>query len=132
VIAAWTVALLPEVLPNRMLKQQRFSISLRISYAEVTRAEATRCSHARCVTTRRIDTMPKTNEVAKHHLIALICAFCKQADEAFAWLNRAYAIRNDGLIFTKVEPLLKSFHNAPQFPAFLKYSTCQPEITFRL
>jgi DNA-binding winged helix-turn-helix (wHTH) protein/TolB-like protein len=54
------------------------------------------------------------------YLIALIYAFRNQPDEAFAWLDRAYAARNDGLIFTKVEPLLKSLHNDPRFPALLK------------
>ncbi len=54
------------------------------------------------------------------YLIALIYASRNQSDEAFSWLNRAYATRNDGLIFTKVEPLLKSLHNDPRFSALLK------------
>jgi TolB-like protein/DNA-binding winged helix-turn-helix (wHTH) protein len=54
------------------------------------------------------------------YLIALIYASRNQPDEAFAWLNRAYVARNDGLIFTKVEPLLKGLHNDPRFPALLK------------
>ena len=39
---------------------------------------------------------------------------------AFAWLDRAYVQRDDGLIFTKVEPLLKSLHNDPRFTGLLK------------
>jgi hypothetical protein len=42
------------------------------------------------------------------YLIAEIYAFRNQSDEAFEWLDRAYAKRDDGLIFTKVDPLLKS------------------------
>jgi len=42
------------------------------------------------------------------------------ADKAFEWLDRAYAQRDGGLIFTKVDPLLKSLHNDPRYAAFLK------------
>jgi TolB-like protein/DNA-binding winged helix-turn-helix (wHTH) protein len=54
------------------------------------------------------------------YLIAEVYAFRNQSDEAFAWLDRAYVQRDDGLISTKVEPLLKSLHNDPRFAAFLK------------
>ena len=54
------------------------------------------------------------------YLIAEIYAFRNQSDKAFAWLDRSYAKRNDGLIHTKVDPLLKSLHNDPRFPALLK------------
>ena len=53
-------------------------------------------------------------------LIAEIYAFRNQPDEAFEWLDRAYASHDDELIYTKVEPLLKSLHNDPRFAAFLK------------
>jgi tetratricopeptide (TPR) repeat protein len=52
--------------------------------------------------------------------IAEIYAFRNQSDEAFEWLDRAYAKHDDNLIFTKVEPLLKSLHNDPRFAALLK------------
>jgi TolB-like protein/DNA-binding winged helix-turn-helix (wHTH) protein/Tfp pilus assembly protein PilF len=52
--------------------------------------------------------------------IALVYAFRNQADEAFEWLDRAYAQRDSGLIGTKVEPLLKSLHSDPRYAAFLK------------
>ena len=52
--------------------------------------------------------------------IAMIYAFRNQSDEAFEWLERAYAQHDGGLIFTKVEPLLKNLHNDPRFAAFLK------------
>jgi TolB-like protein/DNA-binding winged helix-turn-helix (wHTH) protein len=54
------------------------------------------------------------------YLIAEIYAFRNQSDEAFEWLDRAYAKHDDGLIDMKVEPLLKSLHNDPRFAAFLK------------
>jgi hypothetical protein len=40
--------------------------------------------------------------------------------KAFEWLDRAYAKHNDGLIQTKVDPLLKSLRNDPRFATFLK------------
>jgi TolB-like protein/DNA-binding winged helix-turn-helix (wHTH) protein len=52
--------------------------------------------------------------------VAEVCAFRNQPDEAFEWLDRAYAKRNNGLIQTKVDPELKSLHKDPRFAAFLK------------
>src|SRR6185437_15512096 len=52
--------------------------------------------------------------------IATIYAFRNQTDEAFEWLDRAYAQRDPSLGATKLEPLLKSLHNDPRFAAFLK------------
>jgi hypothetical protein len=54
------------------------------------------------------------------YLIAEIYAFRNQSDEAFEWLDRAYTKRDDGLIATKVDPLLKSLRNDPRFTALLK------------
>ena len=42
------------------------------------------------------------------------------ADEAFQWLDRAYAAHDHGLIGTKVDPLLKNLHNDPRYTALLK------------
>jgi TolB-like protein/DNA-binding winged helix-turn-helix (wHTH) protein/Flp pilus assembly protein TadD len=63
--------------------------------------------------------------VTKYHAggayqIAEVYAFSNQRDEAFEWLDRAYAQRDSGLIETKVDPLLKSLHNDPRFAAVLK------------
>jgi hypothetical protein len=62
--------------------------------------------------------------IAKSHEstygIAQVYAFRNQSDEAFEWLDRAYAQRNTGLISTKVNPLLQSLHKDPRFAAFLK------------
>jgi hypothetical protein len=59
-------------------------------------------------------------EAVDTYLIAEIYAFRNQPDEAFEWLDRAYAKHNDGLIFTKVEPLLKSLRSDPRFAALLR------------
>ena len=63
--------------------------------------------------------------IAKYHAgsayeIAEVYAFRNQSDEAFEWLDRAYAQRDTGLTDTKVDPLLMSLHNDPRFAAFLK------------
>ena len=63
--------------------------------------------------------------VTKYHAssayqIAQVYAFRNQSDEAFEWLERAYAQRDSGLVGTKVDPLLKSLHKDPRYAAFLK------------
>lgn len=63
--------------------------------------------------------------IGKYHAsmayqVAQVYAFRNQSDEAFEWLDRAYAQRDSGLIGTKVEPLLKSLHNDARYAAFLK------------
>ena len=52
--------------------------------------------------------------------IATIYAFRNQTDEAFEWLDRAYAQRDPSLMATNVEPLLKCLHNDSRYAAFLK------------
>jgi hypothetical protein len=52
--------------------------------------------------------------------IATIYAFRNQPNEAFDWLDRAYAQRDGGLMLTKVEPLLNSLRRDPRYTAFLK------------
>jgi TolB-like protein/DNA-binding winged helix-turn-helix (wHTH) protein/cytochrome c-type biogenesis protein CcmH/NrfG len=63
--------------------------------------------------------------ITKYHAsgawqIAEVYASRNQSDEAFEWLDRAYAQRDGGLIATKVDPLLKNLHNDPRFATFLK------------
>jgi tetratricopeptide (TPR) repeat protein len=52
--------------------------------------------------------------------IATVYAFRNQRNEAFQWLDRAYAQHDTGLISTKVEPLLNNLHGDPRYTAFLK------------
>jgi TolB-like protein/DNA-binding winged helix-turn-helix (wHTH) protein/cytochrome c-type biogenesis protein CcmH/NrfG len=63
--------------------------------------------------------------IAKYHAggayqIAEVYAFRNQSDKAFEWLDRAYTQHDDGLIYTKVDPLLENLHNDPRFTALLK------------
>ena len=52
--------------------------------------------------------------------IARVYAFRNQPNEAFEWLDLAYAQRNAGLIETKSDPLLKNLHHDPRYAALLK------------
>jgi TolB-like protein/DNA-binding winged helix-turn-helix (wHTH) protein/Tfp pilus assembly protein PilF len=52
--------------------------------------------------------------------IAVVYAFRNRSDEAFEWLDRAYAQRDGGLVAMKVDPLLKNLHSDPRYAAFLK------------
>jgi predicted Zn-dependent protease len=52
--------------------------------------------------------------------VAEVYAFRNQPDEAFEWLDRAYAQRDSGLIGAKADPLLKSVQNDPRYSALLK------------
>jgi tetratricopeptide (TPR) repeat protein len=63
--------------------------------------------------------------ITKYHAsnafeIATIYAFRNQTDEAFEWLDRAYAQRDPSMMSTKVQPLLNSLHKDPRFAALLK------------
>jgi TolB-like protein/DNA-binding winged helix-turn-helix (wHTH) protein/Tfp pilus assembly protein PilF len=63
--------------------------------------------------------------ITKYHVsnafeIATIYAFRNQTEEAFEWLDRAYAQRDPSMMSTKVQPLLNSLHNDPRFAALLK------------
>jgi hypothetical protein len=52
--------------------------------------------------------------------IAEVYAFRGDVEQAFAWLDRAYAQRDPGLNETKGDPLLKSLEADPRYAAFLK------------
>ncbi|SRR6266404_1566270 len=63
--------------------------------------------------------------ITKYHTIdayqiAEVYAFRNQPDQAFEWLDRAYAQRDGALEMAKVDPLLKSLHNDSRYTAFLK------------
>jgi TolB-like protein/Flp pilus assembly protein TadD len=63
--------------------------------------------------------------ITKYHTsnpyqIADVYAFRNQPDEAFEWLDRAFAQRDDDLTATKVDPLLKNLHGDPRYAALLK------------
>jgi len=74
---------------------------------------------------REKDSDAALSELMKYHAssaseIAAVYAFRNQLDEAFEWLDRAYAQHDLNLNWTKVDPLLKNLHNDPRFAAFLK------------
>lgn len=52
--------------------------------------------------------------------VAEVYAFQGDADRAFQWLERAYAQRDAGLVWTKPSPLLASLRDDPRFAAMLK------------
>jgi serine/threonine protein kinase/TolB-like protein/cytochrome c-type biogenesis protein CcmH/NrfG len=63
--------------------------------------------------------------VAKYHTegafqIAELYAVRREADNAFEWLERAYAQRDPGLGQMKGDPLLKNLQRDPRYAAFLK------------
>jgi eukaryotic-like serine/threonine-protein kinase len=63
--------------------------------------------------------------MAKHRAdaafqIAEIYSFRGQTDNAFEWLDRAYAQRDGGLAVMKGDPLLKSIEHDPRYTAVLK------------
>ncbi len=54
------------------------------------------------------------------YIIARTYAFRNQSDEAFEWLDRAYAKHDDGLIETKIDPFLNNLHSDPRYAVLLK------------
>jgi tetratricopeptide (TPR) repeat protein len=52
--------------------------------------------------------------------VAQVYAFRNRRDEAFKWLDRAYAQREDNVVVTNLAPELKNLHGDPRYVAFLK------------
>lgn len=52
--------------------------------------------------------------------IAEVYAYRGESDEAFEWLDRAYRQRDGGLMFLKIDPLLKSLRMDPRYAELLK------------
>jgi tetratricopeptide (TPR) repeat protein len=52
--------------------------------------------------------------------VAAVYALRNQRDEAFEWLDRAYAQREGNVAYTNLDPLLKNLRGDPRYPAFLK------------
>jgi len=51
--------------------------------------------------------------------IAEVRAFRGEADTAIIWLERAYTLRDGGLLFVKVDPLFRSLRSDPRYKAML-------------
>jgi tetratricopeptide (TPR) repeat protein len=54
------------------------------------------------------------------YYVAAVYALRNERDEAFKWLDRAYAQREGNVAFTDLDPELKNLHGDPRFVAFLK------------
>jgi TolB-like protein/Flp pilus assembly protein TadD len=52
--------------------------------------------------------------------IADVYAYCGKADQAFAWLDRAYNQRDSGLYLIKVDPFFKTLKGDSRYKAFLR------------
>jgi TolB-like protein/DNA-binding winged helix-turn-helix (wHTH) protein len=52
--------------------------------------------------------------------VATVYAFGNRSDEAFEWLDRAYAQRAGDVVGTGIDPLLKNLRDDPRYAAFLK------------
>jgi tetratricopeptide (TPR) repeat protein len=60
----------------------------------------------------------KYQSVAPYN-IARVYAFRREPDQVFAWLDRAYAERDPGVLATRVDPLMKRWHDDPRYIALL-------------
>ena len=56
-----------------------------------------------------------TNQQEGAYPIAAAYAFRAEPDKAFEWLDRAYRQRDVGLMFVKIDPLLKSLRQDPRY-----------------
>ena len=61
-----------------------------------------------------------TNGSTGAFLIAEVYAFRNRRDQAFAWLDRAYAQHNGDVFGTTLEPMLGNLRSDPRYAAFLK------------
>ena len=52
--------------------------------------------------------------------VACVYAFRNEREEAFEWLDRAYAQREGNVAYTNLDPLLKNLRSDPRYVAFLK------------
>ena len=60
------------------------------------------------------------------YLFALCYAGLGNEEEAFAWLQKGYEERSSGVVYMRVDPLLKPLHGDPRFNATLKAMGLDP------
>ncbi len=53
------------------------------------------------------------------HLIAEVYAWRGEKDQAFEWLERAYGMRDAGMLFLKIDPFFRSLRGDPRYKALL-------------
>jgi serine/threonine-protein kinase len=69
---------------------------------------------------RALDTLLASSSAAAPYQIAAAYAWRGEVDSAFAWLDRAVAMRHPDLVFVKVDPALKALHGDRRFQALLR------------
>jgi TolB-like protein len=67
-----------------------------------------------------LDELLKTQASEMAYQIAEIYAWCGQKEDAFAWLDRAFAQRDGGLSSLKLDDLINSLRSDPRFKALLQ------------
>ena len=68
----------------------------------------------------RLATLTEEYPVDAAHQIAEIDAVNGDNDRAFEWIEKAYALREPGLINAKAEEHFESLHADPRWKAFLR------------
>ncbi len=68
---------------------------------------------------RQLETLARTRYVPAFH-VASACARVKRTDDAFRWLQQAYADRSTNLMFLQVDPNLENLRNDPRFTAVVR------------
>ena len=86
---------------------------------EFTRAVVHGAAGNREASDRGLAALIKSNGDTALYQIALAHAARGEVDEAFAALDRGYALRDPGLSLSRPEPLLRNLHDDPRWPAFL-------------
>lgn len=81
-------------------------------------ARAGRAAEARLIIPRLKEHVDKTG-VGRYE-IALIYAGLKENDQAFAWLERGYQVRDKGLTYLLVDPCLDPLRSDPRFHSLLQ------------
>ena len=59
--------------------------------------------------------------------LATVHAWFGEADQAFQWLDRAFAKRNFGMRLLKVDPLLKGVRADPRYAALVRKMNFPPD-----
>jgi len=82
-------------------------------------ARAARVAEAREVISTLKENMTLKNMNVTYG-IALIYAGLSEKDGAFAWLEKAYQVRDKGLTYLKIDPLLDPLRSDPRFQDLLR------------
>jgi adenylate cyclase len=62
----------------------------------------------------------RTNENDAAYQVAEVQAVRGDIDAAFEWLERAYAQKDAGIPWTRIDPFLRSLHGDPRWSSFLR------------